>query len=725
VAIAADFDLAMAGGIASWAQSLRRGLEIARLKNDGRLVLWLPVGLAIGIAGYFALPIEPSVFGVGLLVLIAVACGSILIRGRSSPPAKLVLLAIAGFLAAKLQTTIAPGPSVSASTPSVGITGFVEKISAANNRSAKVLVRLESISGLGPSERPKKVQITAPLQKELRVGHFVEGEARLFPLLTPIMPGGFDYARSQWLEGIGAIGHARSPFRIRPDIHPPLWVKMKGSVETLRFVISERVHRAMPDELGLLAVALITGERAGLPQTMKNSLQASGLAHIVSISGLHMSLVAGGFFWMLRAAFALFPGLALTRPIKEWSALAALIVGAVYLMLSGSEVPTQRSYIMVAIMFAAMIAGRPALNLRNVATAAILVLLLDPKAVLQPGLQMSFLAVTGLLSFFEMWRSREPGSTRFGRRTSWTMFALRRLGIAIFTLAATTLIAGICTGPPAAFHFNRLSPYSLIGNLLALPVVSAIVMPMALVGTLLMPLGMEQVAFAVMGLGLKTVMAISDWTAGLPGARFVIPGHGPHSSLMMSAGILWICLVLGYARWFGLGLFALGLAMALLRSEPDVIIERTAANIAIRNELGQLVLANSRSRFAAERWLLADGDGAGSLVAAARPGFNCLRHTCTAIIKNKRLAYMDKQAEGKVECPDADILIAAFPLRGACKKIALRIDRFDVWREGAHALFVVDDGIRIVTVRQMRGQRPWVTSVTRRKDQAARDAQTQ
>jgi competence protein ComEC len=165
--------------------------------------------------------------------------------------------------------------------------------------------------------------------------------------------------------------------------------------------------------------------------------------------------------------------------------------------------------------------------------------------------------------------------------------------------------------------------------------------------------------------------------------------------------------------------------MTLLRSEPDVIIERTAANIAIRNELGQLVLANSRSRFAAERWLLADGDGAGSLVAAARPGFNCLRHTCTAIIKNKRLAYMDKQAEGKVECPDADILIAAFPLRGACKKIALRIDRFDVWREGAHALFVVDDGIRIVTVRQMRGQRPWVTSVTRRKDQAARDAQTQ
>jgi competence protein ComEC len=158
------------------------------------------------------------------------------------------------------------------------------------------------------------------------------------------------------------------------------------------------------------------------------------------------------------------------------------------------------------------------------------------------------------------------------------------------------------------------------------------------------------------------------------------------------------------------------MVLTTMAERPDVIVERTARNVALRNDAGELVLASARrSRFAAERWLLADGDPATTAGAAGRPGFRCKESICIGTSKNKRIAYADRKAEGRLTCPDADVLIAAFPLRGACKTVALRIDRFDVWREGSHALFIDGERIRVKTARQLRGDRPWVTKPQRRK----------
>jgi predicted membrane metal-binding protein len=348
VAVATGFDFAVADKPQAWPEYVRRWIMAGARCNEGRLVLWLPVAMAAGIGSYFALPVEPAMFAVGIALILAAVCGYWLIRSGPSAPGLLLMLALTGFLAAKFHTSIASGPSLASPTDALQISGFVEEIVRGPGRSTKLIVRLESAAGLDASQRPKKLRITAPAQKELRVGHFVEGQARLFPLLTPVMPGGYDFARAQWLEGIGAGGHARTAFHIRDDRRPPLPLAFKGQVEALRSAIAERVKSALPGRSGVLAVALITGERASLPQEMKDSLQGSGLAHIVSISGLHMSLVAGGFFWVIRALLALSPDLSLRRPIKKWSAATALLAGATYLALSGGEVPTQRSYIMVA-----------------------------------------------------------------------------------------------------------------------------------------------------------------------------------------------------------------------------------------------------------------------------------------------------------------------------------------------------------------------------------------
>lgn len=184
----------------------------------------------------------------------------------------------------------------------------------------------------------------------------------------------------------------------------------------------------------------------------------------------------------------------------------------------------------------------------------------------------------------------------------------------------------------------------------------------------------------------------------------------------MAAGILWVSLMIGPIRWLGAAAFILGMALTMPVQRPDVIIERMGRNIALRNEAGELVPANPRrSQFAVERWLLADGDASTPAMAARRDGFTCKDNICMGLSKSKRIAYADKNAEGRLICPAADVLIAAFPLRGACKTIALRIDRFDVWREGSHALFIEGGRIRVETARQLRGNRPWVTKPQRRK----------
>ena len=686
----------------------------AEAANEGRLILWLPVAMAAGIGAYFALPLEPSVIPVGLVFVGLTIWGWCHLAGRRSAAATLTAMALFGMLLAKAHVWAFSGPAIAAATEEIHVEGFVEQITRGVGRSATVILRLRAATGLPDDQRPKRIRISTAVQKDLRVGDHVEAELRLNPLLTPVAPKAFDFARSQWLQGIGASASTRTQLRIDRSISPPLWLAVRRGIDAARFAISGRIRSSMPDELGLLAVALVTGERAGLPRRMKDSLQASGLAHVVSISGLHMSLVAGSLFWIIRGLLALSEHLALRKPIKKWAAAAALLAGAFYLALSGGEVPAQRSYLMLAIMFAAVLVGRPALSLRNVALAAIVAMVLDPAAVLQPGLQMSFLAVTGLLSFFEARRMEQ--SLRPTLRRGRVIHAVMRLALAFLTLAVTTVIAGICTGPPAAYHFGRVSPYSLVGNLLALPVVSSIIMPMALAGTVLMLVGFEHLPFAIMHIGLRCLMAISDWTASLPGARYFVPGQTAISAVVFSAGILHVCLVRSAARWLGMIIFAVGFLLAMFTPRPDVLIERTGRNVAIRNGADELVAANPRrSRFAVERWLIADGDDASPSESAARQGWQCADHVCLATVKDKRIAFAQAEAEGKLTCPNADILVASFPLRKSCSSIPIRIDRFDVWRMGAYALFINGSTIRTETARSVRGARPWVIEPRARK----------
>ncbi len=255
-----------------------------------------------------------------------------------------------------------------------------------------------------------------------------------------------------------------------------------------------------------------------------------------------------------------------------------------------------------------------------------------------------------------------------------------------------------------------MAPYSLVANTLALPVVGVLVMPFALLSAVLMPLELEAAPLWVMGEGLRLVMAISDWVAGFSGAKLVLAQPAPWKTVIVVAGAVVLCMVQGRLRLAGLPVIALGLAlMAVPEPGPDVIVERTGQNVVIRNDEGLLVPALARrSRFSVEKWLAADGDEATPAEAAARSGWSCTKTRCDATVNGQRLAYLMAGEGETLSCEGLDMVIASFPLRGACRNARLRIDRFDLWRQGAHAIQVEEGGMVMTTARGAQGLRPWV-----------------
>jgi competence protein ComEC len=410
-----------------------------------------------------------------------------------------------------------------------------------------------------PAERmPPRLRVTLTERYGLPpLGTRIAFNARLMPVGGPVVPGGYDAHRAAFFDSIGGSGFVLG--RWTEEAGPPP-TSADLAIARVRAAIVERIMAAEPGEAGAVAAALLVGERSGLSEATNESLRISGLAHILSISGLHMMLVAGSVFFVVRALLALSPRMTLTLPIRKFSAIAALAAVSLYLTLSGGGAATVRSYVMAVIMFAAILVDRPAISMRNLAIAAFIVLAFEPEGVTEPGFQMSFAAVAALIAGWEFWRDRRalrladddglPG-LRFVR-VAWRAVA----GVAI-----TTLIAGSATAPFAAYHFERVATYSLLGNLLAAPLISAIIMPFGLLSLVAMPLGLEALPLTVMARGIDILLAISAWVASLPGAEVTAPPIAPASLVLIAGGMLWLCLWRRSWRLLGAPAIAAGLVL--------------------------------------------------------------------------------------------------------------------------------------------------------------------
>jgi len=230
----------------------------------------------------------------------------------------------------------------------------------------------------------------------------------------------------------------------------PLTLRVSAAVARLRQAIGRRIVEALPGQAGAIANALITGERGGISEATNQAFRDSGLFHILSISGLHMVIMAGAVFFSIRLLLAAIPAIALRYPIKKWAAAAAMLGAFGYLMISGAAFATVRSYIMISIMFLAVMLDRPALALRNVALAALAILLVWPESLFDPGFQMSFAAVVALVAAYEWLRQREEQRAAVTMRGS-----LRQLLLFFGGIITSTLIASLAVAPFGIYHFHK------------------------------------------------------------------------------------------------------------------------------------------------------------------------------------------------------------------------------------------------------------------------------
>jgi competence protein ComEC len=345
---------------------------------------------------------------------------------------------------------------------------------------------------------------------------------------------------------------------------------------------------------------------------------------------------------------------------------------------------------------------RPAITFRTLTVAAFGVLLLAPEAVVHPSFQMSFAATLALIAAYQHglpWRA--DADTSLGARVAlWG-------GREIAGLILASLVAGLATTPYAAYHFHRLAPYGMIANLLAMPVVSTIVMPMGILGVLAMPFGFDAMFWRLMGDGLDWMILVALWVTSLPGAVGRIQAFGTGPLLLCTAGILLLCLLRSPLRWSGAALAVVASLWAVTTPRPDVLVGSDGQVAALRGSSGQLsVLHSGRDTFAIKEWLAADGDARTVKDAGLNDGVLCDAAGCIGRLADGRLVSMALSAEAFAEdCARAAVVISPREAPGSCA--AILIDR-KAWRaNGAMALHWTGKGFELSAARPGGYERPW------------------
>ncbi len=666
---------------------------------------WTPVAMGCGIGAYFLSPNEPSPLAALAPLGPALALRWMWRRAALlSALASALLLAALGFALAKARTEAARAPVLARQIGPVEITGYVERVEPRPSRGQRITLGVTDIAGLGAEARPRRVRFhMAARFGDVRAGGAIRLRAVLAPPAPPVAPGDYDFARAAWFESIGGAGYAVSKADIDASAPPPWSTRANAAIEEVRRVLGDRIVAALPGQTGAIARALITGERGGIEPETNRVYKASGLFHILSISGLHMAIVAGSLFAFSRLGFAAFPAIALRFPIKKWAALVAAAGALAYLLISGGAFATLRSGVMIAIMFLAILLDRPAIALRNVALAALVILTLWPESLLDAGFQMSFSAVAALVAVYEEIRLRARGRERERVRLIW------RAPLFLGGVFLTTLVASLAVAPFGAYHFHETQQYALLANAAAIPICNFAVMPAALATLFALPFGLEAAPLWIMGKGIDAMTWSAGAVAGLPRASLRVPAVSSWAFALMAAGGLWLLLWRTRARFAGLPAIAAGLAFAAATPRPDILIGQEGRLVAARGADGRLsALPAARAAFELGRWLARDGDGRTPKDAATGEGFACDGVGCVAKVKGLTISVALNPAALRDDCARAGVVIVRGPRPRGCDRPAAVIDIFALKALGAHAIFIDDGGrARIETARSAASARPW------------------
>jgi len=672
------------------------------LAERDRWPLWLPVLLGTGVLSYFALPTEPEPW---LGAAIAVSGYTAAITLRRNPAISIALIAAAtlaaGFAAAQIRSALVAAPVLAGKIGPVAIEGRVVTTEL-QPRGYRMVIDHVHVARLAAAETPRRIRVRVLSGTiAVRPGDVVSLRAELNPPPGPAAPGAYDFARRAWFEQVGAVGFARGQPRLvaRADDGP---FSLAGTIERLRQTVNEKLRAVSPGDTGNMEAALMTGDQAAISAPTMTAMRDSGLAHLLSISGLHFGLVAGILFFSIRFLLAAVPFFALHYPVKKWAAVAAFAGALGYLLISDSSPPAERSFVMIAIVLVAVLIDRSALSMRLIAWAALAILLLQPESVTGPSFQMSFGAVCALIAAYEATNRRFAEWRRDGGR--W-----RFAGVYIAGVLLSTVIATIATAPYSVYHFNRLALYGLAANLVAVPLTSIWIMPWAIAAFILMPFGLESLALTPMGWGVDAVILVARTVAGWPGAVVLIPAMPGIALAVITAGGLWLCLWRGRWRRAGIAVVVAGAALVPLAPPPDLLVDDSGRLVALRGADGALALSTRRTaKFEGDIWLRRNAQFEAARWPEGTDDLACDALGCIWRTRGQVVALVSRAEALADDCAGATVVVSQVPAPRSCRGPLAVIDRWSLWRDGAHAIWLSPDGVRVESARGVAGDRPWV-----------------
>lgn len=671
-------------------------LETQLERERERVALWLPVALGTGIAFWLALP--TAMHWTGLLLLLAAGGLLGLATGWHRRIGRMVAI---GCLTMALGVLLVWGRALWVAAPVLAqpvVTAFSAEVERVEPLPARDQVRL-IVRPFARSDLPPRLRLTLRRAQDSGI---VEGErigvrARLMPPPTASLPGGYDFARRAWFDRIGAVGTALGEVARGP--------RAGAEEKPLRARLSAHVQAQLPGSAGGIAAALASGDRGGIADADAEAMRRSGLAHLLAISGLHVTAVVGFTMLLLMRLLALSPRLALTGRVMILAAAGGALAGVGYTWLTGAAVPTVRSCIAALLILVALQLGREAVTLRLVAAGAMIVMLWRPESLAGPSFQMSFAAVAAIVALHENPRMRAFLARREEAR------ALRFVR-GVFALFLTGLVIEITLAPIALFHFHKAGLYGALANVVAIPLTTFVIMPAEAAALLLDSVGLGAPFWWVAGNALDLLIALAHRVAETPGAVATLPVFPSWAFGVTVIGGLWILLWSGRMRWAGLAPALAGMAILASQPSPDVLVTGDGRHVAAATDDGGYAMLRARAGdYVRQTMAEAAGIDAPLAALADLDHVECNADFCRWMQRGRIMLAAhgrDRIAGGDMAeaCAAADVVIADRWLPRECVARWMTIDRDSLAETGGLALYL-NEPPRAVTALRSGDEHPW------------------
>ena len=669
---------------------------------------WLAVGFAVGVVFWFYLANPWQWLGLLAVCMATIMASFGLLRADGRWPflrqavGTMALVVAAGCAMAWGKSALVGTPAIARPVMAT-ITGTVlERIEQPAEQRVRLVVATREPGGV----RAIRVRLNLPDEAdrpEIAEGATVLLRARLMPPAPPMLPGSYDFARTAWFAGIAATGRVVGEVTIVAAAQPG------GGIGAVQASLSRHIRSKLGGSPGTIAAAFASGDRGAIAEADDAAMRDAGLTHLLSVSGLHVSAVAGAAYFLAIRLLALWPWLALRVRLPIIAAGAAALAAIGYTLLTGSEVPTLRSCIGTVLVLAALGLGRDPLSLRLLAAAAFFVMALWPEAVIGPSFQMSFAAVIAIVALHS---SAPMRAFLAPRGEGVAVRALRNLAM----LLVTGIVVELALMPIGLFHFHRAGVYGALANIVAIPLTTFVTMPLIALALLLDTAGAGSPAWWLTGKSIEALLLLAHWTARQPGAVTLMPSMGPVSIALFAAGGLWLALWRGRVRLAGLLPVTVGaMSLALLRP-PDILISGDGRHIGITGEAANdlLVLRESRSDYS--RSNLAEAAGMAGTVRTLEtwPGARCSSDFFANDLQRggKPWRLLLSRGRDNVEerslaaaCDKADLVISDRWLPRSCEPAVLKVDRRMLARTGGLAIDLERGSI--TTVGSSQGEHGW------------------